>query len=71
MRKVPAVQEMQEKWVQSLGQEGPLEEGRGTHSSILAGESHGQRSLVGCSPHGCRESDTAEVARHASEYTEL
>ena len=34
----------------SLGGEDPLEEGMPTHSSILAGESHGQRSLVGYSP---------------------
>ena len=27
---------MQETWVQSLGWEGPLEEGMATHSSILA-----------------------------------
>ena len=27
---------MQEAWVQSLGQEDPLEKGRSTHSSILA-----------------------------------
>ena len=33
-----------------LGQESPLEEGMETHSSILAGESHGQRSLGGYSP---------------------
>ena len=32
----PAVQEMPEMWVQSLGQEDPLEEGVATHSSILA-----------------------------------
>ena len=30
------VQETQETWVQSLGQEGPLEEETTTHSSILA-----------------------------------
>ena len=30
------MQEMQEKWVQSLGLEDPLEEGMVTHSSILA-----------------------------------
>ena len=30
------MQEMQESWVQSLGQEDPLEEGMTTHSSILA-----------------------------------
>ena len=27
---------MQETWIQSLGQEDPLEEGMATHSSILA-----------------------------------
>ena len=30
------------------------------HSSTLAGKSHGQRSLVGCSPWGREESDTTE-----------
>ena len=45
---------MWETWVQSLGWEDTLEEGVATHSSILAGESHGQRSLVGYSPWGCR-----------------
>ena len=33
-------------WVQSLGWEDPLAEGMAAHSSNLAGESHGQRSLV-------------------------
>ena len=32
----PAVQETQEMWIQSLGQEDPLEEEMATHSSILA-----------------------------------
>ena len=32
----PAVQETQETWVPSLGQEDPLEEEMATHSSILA-----------------------------------
>ena len=39
-------------WVRSLRQEDPLEKGMATHSSILAWESHGQRSLVGYSPWG-------------------
>ena len=30
------MQEMYETWVQSLGQEDPLEEGMATHASILA-----------------------------------
>ena len=54
---------MQETWVHSLNWEDPLEEEMATHSSILAGESHGQRSLVGCSPWGCKESDTTEHVR--------
>ena len=33
----PAMQEMQEMWVQSLGQKDPLEEKMATHTSILAG----------------------------------
>ena len=35
-------------------------EGMATHSSILAGESHGQGSLVGYSPRGHKESDKTE-----------
>ena len=47
--------------VPSLSQEESLGEGMETHSSILAGESHGQRSLAGYSPLGCKESGTIEV----------
>ena len=35
-KNLPAVQEPEKIWVQSLGQEDPLEEGTATHSSILA-----------------------------------
>ena len=34
---------------------------------FLSGESHGQRSLVGYSPWGCRESDMTEWLTHALE----
>ena len=34
--------------VRSLSREDPLEEEMVTYSSILAGKSHGQRSLAGC-----------------------
>ena len=34
-----------------------------THSSILAWESHGQRSLVGYSPWGRKQLDTTEQLR--------
>ena len=56
----PAIQEMQETWVRSLGREDPLEEEMETHSSILAGKFHGQRSLTGYSPGGRKELDTTE-----------
>ena len=36
VKNLPAMQESQETQVRSLGQEDPLEEGRVTHSSILA-----------------------------------
>ena len=42
---------MHETWLQSLGQEDPLEKEMATHSSIfLPGELCGQRSLEGYSP---------------------
>ena len=49
-----------ETGVQSLGREGLLEKEVATHSSILAGKSHGWRSLVGYSPWGRKESDTTK-----------
>ena len=52
---------MQETWVQSLGREESLEKGMATPSSILAlNTCHGQRSLAGYSPRGCKESDMTE-----------
>ena len=57
VKRLPTVQET---WVRSLRQEDPLEKEMATHSSILAGESHGQRSLVGYSPWGRKESGMTE-----------
>ena len=52
---------MQETQAQSLGQEEPLEEEMATHSSIiLAWKAHGQRSLMGYIPWGCKEWNTIE-----------
>ena len=51
----PTVREM---WVQYLGEEDPLAKEMATHSSILAWENHGQRSLMGYSPWGHKELDT-------------
>ena len=49
---------VQEMWVQSLGQEDPLEKKMATHSSILPGKSHGPRSLVGYTVHKIAKSWT-------------
>ena len=51
---------MQETWVQSLGQEDPLEKEMATHSCILAWRIHGQRSLVGYRPWDRKELDMTE-----------
>ena len=55
-----AVKNLPKMWktqVQSLGWEDPLEKGMATHSSILAGEFHGQRSPAGYSQLSGKESD--------------
>ena len=57
VKNLPAVQET---WVQSLSWEDPLEKRMAIHFSILAWRIPGQRSLVGYSPGGCKESDTTE-----------
>ena len=43
---------VQETWVQSLGQEDPLEKETATHSVFLSGKFYGQRSPIGYSPWG-------------------
>jgi len=54
------MQETQETQVQSLSQEDPLEEEMATHPVFLPRKSHGQRSLAGYSPKGCKQSDSTE-----------
>ena len=53
----------QETQVLSLGREDPLEKGMATHSSTFAWWEPGG-SLVGYSPWGRKESDTAEETKH-------
>ena len=43
---------MQEMGVLSLGLEDSMEEEMAAHLIFLLGQSHGERSLVGCSPWG-------------------
>ena len=52
VKNLPAMQETQ---VRFLGWEDSLEKEMATHSVFLPGKSHGQRSLAGCSPWGCKE----------------
>ena len=54
---------LQKTWVQSLGQEDPLEKEMATHSSILAW----RIPWTGYSPWGCKESDTAEQLTHTQD----
>ena len=57
------MQETQEMWIQSLGQEDPLEGEMAIYSSIqkfpvfLPGKIHAQNSLMNSSPWGQKESD--------------
>ena len=57
IKNLPAIQET---WVRSLGQEDPLKKRMAIHSNIFPGEFHGQRSLAGYSPWGCKELDMTE-----------
>ena len=58
VKNLPAMQEI---WIQSLGQEDPLEREWLPTPIFLPGEFHRQRSLVGYSPWGGRESDMTEA----------
>ena len=60
VKNLPAMQELPEIGVQSLGREDPLEKGLQPTATFLPGESHGQTSLVGYSPWGCKESYMTE-----------
>ena len=51
---------MWETWVQSLGQEDPLEKEMATHSSILAWRTPWTEELGGLQSTGRKESDTTE-----------
>ena len=59
-------------WVWFLGWEDPLEEEMATCSLVfLPGKFHGQRSMVGYRPWGCRQSDTAEwLSTHVWSHAE-
>ena len=55
------MQGTKEMWVQSLGQEDPLEEGMATHASILAWRIPWMEEPGGLQSIGLQESDLTEV----------
>ena len=57
---VKCLSTMRETGVRALGWEDSLEKEMAVHSSTLPGKSHGQRSLIGYSLWGHKESDTTE-----------
>ena len=59
VKKLPAMLEVPETQVRSLGQEDTLEKGMATLSSTLAWRIL-QRGLRSYSPRGCKESDMTE-----------
>ena len=61
MKNLPA---MQQTWVQSLGQEDPLEEGMAAHSSILAWRIPWTEEPGWLQSIRCKESDTTEATEH-------
>ena len=61
----PATQETR---VPPPGWEDPLEEGWQPTPVFSPGKSYGQRSLVGYSPCGRKQSDTAEAAEHTGTH---
>ena len=56
-KNLPAMQETQEMWIQSLGRGDLLKEEMATY---LPGESQGHRSLMDYSPQSRKESDATE-----------
>ena len=55
-------------WVQSLGQEDPLEEGMATNSNILAWRIPWMEKPEGYSPWGRKDSDMTEGLTHTHTY---
>ena len=56
--KIPSA--MQETWVPFLVRKIPWRRKWQPTSGFSPGQSHGQRSLVGCSPWACKEANTPE-----------
>ena len=63
---------MRETWVQSLGQEDPLEEGMATHASILGWRIPMDRGTWRATVHGvAKESDTTERLKNKPQRSKI
>ena len=67
----PAMQEIQETWVQSLGQEDFLEKEMATHSSILAWKIPWTEESGGPQSMGSQESEQTEGLNHLNHHEGL
>ena len=65
------MQETQEMWVPSLGQEDPLEKGMATHSSIVSWRFLWTEEPGRLQSKGHKESDTTEVTWHACTHAHM
>ena len=64
----PAMQELQEMWIQSLGREDPLEEDMATHSSFLAWRIPWMEEPGGLQSRGAAKTWT-QLSSHTHTYT--
>ena len=60
-----------ETWVQPLGWEDPLEKEMATHSRVLPGKFHGQKTPAGYSPWGRIQSATTERLTHSGQMARI
>ena len=67
----PAMQEMQETWVQPLGHEDPLEKGTAIYSSILAWKIPRTEKPGGLQPMGLQRAGLDRAAEHRTQYSKL
>ena len=68
---VKRLRTMRETWVQSLGQEDPLEKEMANHLVLLPGKSYRWRSLVGYSPWGRKEPYKTEHLHFLTQFSSV
>ena len=69
VKNLPAMQEMQDTWIWSLGQEDPLEEEMATHFSILAGKIPRTQESGGLQSKGLQRVEHDWAHKHTHRHT--